>query len=102
MTDIFVGDNDHGDTPLPPLSDLLWAEVTKLRQEIVQLNNTSDFVVNEANQFLTRASKDVVATALVGAGADGVIPRTAATCLIALTSCIAALASSSVGSSTIW
>ena len=39
MTDVFVGDNDHGDTPLPPLSDLLWAEVTKLRQEVVRLNN---------------------------------------------------------------
>jgi hypothetical protein len=35
----FVGDNDHGDTPLPPLSDLLWEEVNKLRQEIVRLNN---------------------------------------------------------------
>lgn len=39
MTNIFVGDNDHGDTPLPPLSDLLWEEVNKLRQEIVRLNN---------------------------------------------------------------
>lgn len=38
MSDVFVGDNDHGDTPLPPLSDLLWEEITKLRQEIVQLN----------------------------------------------------------------
>ena len=34
----FVGDNDHGDKVLP-LSDLLWEEVTKLRQEIVRLNN---------------------------------------------------------------
>ena len=39
MADVFVGDNDHGDTPVPPLSDLLWAEVTTLRQEIVRLNN---------------------------------------------------------------
>jgi hypothetical protein len=39
MSDVFVGDNDHGDTPVPPLSDLLWAEVTTLRQEIVRLNN---------------------------------------------------------------
>jgi hypothetical protein len=39
MADIFVGDNDHGDTPVPPLSDLLWAEVTNLRQEVVRLNN---------------------------------------------------------------
>jgi hypothetical protein len=28
----FVGDNDHGDKVLP-LSDLLWEEVTKLRQD---------------------------------------------------------------------
>jgi hypothetical protein len=34
----FVGDNDHGDKVLP-LSDLLWEEVTKLRQEVVRLNN---------------------------------------------------------------
>lgn len=38
MVNGFVGDNDHGDKVLP-LSDLLWEEVTKLRQEIVQLNN---------------------------------------------------------------
>jgi hypothetical protein len=38
MSDVFVGDNDHGDAVLP-LSDLLWEEVTKLRQEIVRLNN---------------------------------------------------------------
>jgi hypothetical protein len=38
----FVGDNDHGDKVLP-LSDLLWEEVTKLRQEVVRLNN----VINE-------------------------------------------------------
>ena len=37
MSDVFVGDNDHGDTPLPPLSDLLWAEVTKLRQDKFRL-----------------------------------------------------------------
>jgi hypothetical protein len=34
----FVGDNDHGDKVLP-LSYLLWEEVTKLRQEVVRLNN---------------------------------------------------------------
>ena len=34
----FVGDNDHGDKVLP-LSVLLWEEVTKLRQEVVRLNN---------------------------------------------------------------
>ncbi len=38
----FIGDNDHGDKVLP-LSDLLWEEVTKLRQEVVRLNN----VINE-------------------------------------------------------
>jgi len=41
----FVGDNDHGDKVLP-LSDLLWEEVTKLRQEIVRLNN----VINELKE----------------------------------------------------
>ena len=35
---MFTGDNDHGDKVLP-LSDLLWEEVTKLRQEVVRLNN---------------------------------------------------------------
>jgi hypothetical protein len=43
MANMFTGDNDHGDTPLPPLSDLLWEEVNKLRQEVVRLNN----VINE-------------------------------------------------------
>ncbi len=38
----FIGDNEHGDKVLP-LSDLLWEEVTKLRQEVVRLNN----VINE-------------------------------------------------------
>jgi hypothetical protein len=42
MANTFVGDNDHGDKVLP-LSDLLWEEVTKLRQEVVRLNN----VINE-------------------------------------------------------
>jgi hypothetical protein len=37
MANTFVGDNDHGDKVLP-LSDLLWEEVTKLRQEVVRLN----------------------------------------------------------------
>lgn len=45
MSDVFVGDNDHGDKVLP-LSDLLWEEVTKLRQEIVRLNN----VINELKE----------------------------------------------------
>ena len=38
MANMFTGDNDHGDKVLP-LSDLLWEEVTKLRQEVVRLNN---------------------------------------------------------------
>ena len=38
MANMFTGDNDHGDKELP-LSDLLWEEVTKLRQEVVRLNN---------------------------------------------------------------
>ena len=42
MANMFTGDNDHGDKVLP-LSDLLWEEVTKLRQEVVRLNN----VINE-------------------------------------------------------
>ena len=68
MSNTFVGDNDHGDTPLPPLSDLLWEEVTKLRQEVVRLNkvinelkslderNTS--VKNSYQKFLVKISKD--------------------------------------------
>lgn len=50
MTDIFVGDNDHGDTPLPPLSDLLWAEVTKLRQDKVRLEEDIVHFANELNE----------------------------------------------------
>ena len=34
----FVGDNDHGDAGIP-LSVTLWAEITKLREEVVRLNN---------------------------------------------------------------
>jgi hypothetical protein len=55
MTDIFVGDNDHGDTPLPPLSDLLWAEVNKLRQEVVGLYN----VINEITTQRDYARREV-------------------------------------------
>ena len=52
MSDVFVGDNDHGDTPLPPLSDLLWAEVTKLRQDKVRLE--------EDMNKLRKESKDII------------------------------------------
>ena len=50
MANIFVGDNDHGDTPLPPLSDLLWAEVTKLRQDKVRLEEDIVHFANELNE----------------------------------------------------
>jgi hypothetical protein len=50
MADVFVGDNDHGDTPLPPLSDLLWAEVTKLRQDKVRLEEDIVHFANELNE----------------------------------------------------
>ena len=54
MTDVFVGDNDHGDTPLPPLSDLLWAEVTKLRQDKVRLEENIVHFANELNEVTTQ------------------------------------------------
>jgi hypothetical protein len=50
MSDVFVGDNDHGDTPVPPLSDLLWAEVTKLRQDKVRLEEDIVHFANELNE----------------------------------------------------
>ena len=50
MSDVFVGDNDHGDTPLPPLSDLLWAEVTKLRQDKVRLEEDIVHFAKELNE----------------------------------------------------
>ena len=50
MADVFVGDNDHGDTPLPPLSDLLWAEVTKLRQDKVRREEDIVHFANELNE----------------------------------------------------
>ena len=51
---VFVGDNDHGDKVLP-LSDLLWEEVTKLRQEIVRLNN----VIKELNALWDKHNESV-------------------------------------------
>jgi len=52
MADIFVGDNDHGDTPVPPLSDLLWAEEDKVRLEddIVHFANELNEVVRERDE----------------------------------------------------
>ena len=50
MANMFIGDNDHGDTPLPPLSDLLWAEVTKLRQDKVRLEEDIVHFANELNE----------------------------------------------------
>ena len=37
----FVGDNDHGDAGIP-LSVTLWAEITKLRQDVIQLTKQRD------------------------------------------------------------
>lgn len=54
MANMFTGDNDHGDKVLP-LSDLLWEEVTKLRQEIVRLNN----VINEITTQRDYARREV-------------------------------------------
>lgn len=54
MANTFVGDNDHGDTPLPPLSDLLWAEVTKLRQDKVRLEEDIVHFANELNEVTTQ------------------------------------------------
>ena len=56
MSDIFVGDNDHGDTPLPPLSDLLWAEVTKLRQDKVRLEEDIVHFAQEINELKHKES----------------------------------------------
>lgn len=39
MANVSVDGNDHGGAVITPLSDLLWKEITKLRQEIVQLNS---------------------------------------------------------------
>jgi len=54
MADIFVGDNDHGDTPVPPLSDLLWAEEDKVRPEddIVHFANGKIYFPNELNEVV--------------------------------------------------
>jgi hypothetical protein len=51
MANTFVGDNDHGDTPLPPLSDLLWEEVTKLRQDKVRLEEDIVHLAHELNEL---------------------------------------------------
>ena len=56
MSDVFVGDNDHGDTPLPPLSDLLWAEVTKLRQDKVRLEEDIVHFAFELNEIKHKES----------------------------------------------
>ena len=50
MADIFVGDNDHGDKVLP-LSDLLWEEVTKLRQDKVRLEEDIVQLAYELNEL---------------------------------------------------
>ena len=57
----FVGDNDHGDKVLP-LSDLLWEEVTKLRQEIVRLNNVINELksLDERNKSIANSHKSII------------------------------------------
>lgn len=56
MSDVFVGDNDHGDTPLPPLSDFLWAEVTKLQQDKVRLEEDIVHFAFELNELKHKES----------------------------------------------
>jgi len=57
----FVGDNDHGDKVLP-LSDLLWEEVTKLRQEVVRLNNVINELksLDERSESVTNSYKSII------------------------------------------
>ena len=71
MTDIFVGDNDHGDTPLPPLSDLLWAEVNKLRQEVVGLNNVIKELEHKESVRRQKMLHDIVWCFECGGAKDG-------------------------------
>jgi len=58
---MFTGDNDHGDKVLP-LSDLLWEEVTKLRQEIVRLNNVINELksLDERKDSVTNSYKSII------------------------------------------
>jgi hypothetical protein len=62
MANMFTGDNDHGDTPLPPLSDLLWEEVNKLRQEVVRLNNVINELksLDERKDSVTNSYKSII------------------------------------------
>jgi hypothetical protein len=57
----FVGDNDHGDKVLP-LSDLLWEEVTKLRQEVVRLNNVINELksLDERNEYVKNSYQKIL------------------------------------------
>jgi hypothetical protein len=61
MANMFTGDNDHGDKVLP-LSDLLWEEVTKLRQEIVRLNNVINELksLDERNKSIANSHKSIM------------------------------------------
>jgi hypothetical protein len=61
MANTFVGDNDHGDKVLP-LSDLLWEEVTKLRQEVVRLNNAINELksLDERKDSVTNSYKSII------------------------------------------
>ena len=61
MANTFVGDNDHGDKVLP-LSDLLWEEVTKLRQEVVRLDNVINELksLDERKDSVTNSYKSII------------------------------------------
>ena len=71
MSDVFVGDNDHGDTPLPPLSDLLWEEVNKLRQEVVGLNNVIKELEHKESVRRQKMLHDIVWCFECGGAKDG-------------------------------
>jgi hypothetical protein len=62
MANMFTGDNDHGDAPLPPLSDLLWEEVNKLRQEVVRLNNVIKELkaLDQHSESVTTSHKSII------------------------------------------
>ena len=61
MANMFTGDNNHGDKVLP-LSDLLWEEVTKLRQEVVRLNNVINELksLDERSESVTNSYKSII------------------------------------------
>jgi len=56
MSDVFVGDNDHGDA-FPNLSDLLSAE-SQLRQDVIRLTKERDQARREMSSAITRGRLD--------------------------------------------